>query len=279
MVDDVSVAATYGTDAAALVDAHGFVGGMDVVLTNQANALMLMGDWDRAMAVADRGTELDTSVNSAGLDTVKAVICTARGERVPDPEWSDADLSAGASWHRAYGSVQKALQVRSQGDAEPVAPAVRSFLEYRDIAGLSDDHAVLWHSLFDLARSDGDHDSIDSLLALIGDDDLDRSIPVALRAHRHRALGLMALDVGDVGTAIAELRRGIALYEEWKARPLEARTRGELGAVLLRSGDEDEVAEGRRYVEAAREVLSELRATTWLAELDAALDRVGSVRG
>jgi hypothetical protein len=230
------------------------------------------------MTVAARGTELDTSVNSAGLDTVRAVICSARGEQVPEPEWSDADLAAGASWHRAYGMVQRALRVRSRGTPDPAGPAVGSFLEYRDIAGLSDDHAVMWPSLFDLARSDGDTASIQALLDLIGDDDLDRSIPVSFRAHRHRALGLMALDVGDVDTAIAELRRGLAFYEEWKARPLAARTRGELGTALLRSSEEDEVAEGRRLVEDAREVLIALRAAAWLSDLDAMLERVGSSR-
>ncbi|MCA1780837.1 MAG: AAA family ATPase [Intrasporangiaceae bacterium] len=278
MVDDVSVAAEYGSDAAKLVDAHGFIGGMDVVLTNQANALMLLGRWDEAVAVAARGTELDTSVNAAGLDMVTAVICSARDERVPAPEWSDSDLDAGASWHRAYGLMQKTLRVRSQGAADAVAPAVRSVLEYRDIAGLSDDHAVMWPSLFDLARTDGDHASMEALLDLIGDDDLDRSIPVAFRAHRQRALGVMALDRGDRDTAIDHLRRAAEFYEEWKAGPLAARTRGELGSVLLRSVDEEEVAEGSRLVEDAREVMTSLGATAWLADLDSVLDPVESGR-
>ena len=162
--------------------------------------------------------------------------------------------------------------------ASAVADAVSALREYFDQVGLSDDHAGIWSELLDLVRSIGDDGAVRELVDMITDDELDRSVAVAFRGHRHRAVGLSAADVRDDDRAVEHLRRAVEHYDAWRAVPLAARARGELGSVLVRSTSPQERAEGADLVETARETFGVLRATAWRRELDSTLESVGSDR-
>lgn len=278
MADDVARAADYGRQAVHLVDELRLVNSVDIVTLNCANALFLSGDWDAALDVATRGDALDRPIDAAARAFVTTAIAVARGEVPAEPAWSESDLAEAPVWLRAYATTELALRLPAPRPAAPVDAAVRAFREYVDQVSLSDDHAVIWSELLELVRSRGDHAGTGPLIELIGDDDTDRSIPVAFRGHRHRTLGLSAGDRLDEDGAIAHLRTAVEHYDAWHAAPLAARARGELGAVLLRSLDPWSREEGGRLIEEARQTLTALRATAWLAAIESMLDPVGTDR-
>jgi class 3 adenylate cyclase/tetratricopeptide (TPR) repeat protein len=277
--DDVAVALDYGRQAAHLIEDLRLVNSIDIVAANLANALFLVGNWDEARELASQRREFDRPVNAAALDFITALVSSTRGLPAGAMAWSEADLADAPTWVRAYGSAALAIRPGNDTRKELVSEAVARSLEYVDLVGLSDDHTVLWPVLFDLARSQRDTALMDALVGMIGDDDgSDLSTPPAFRAHRGRALGLMALDRGDGDDAVAHLRPAVELYETWGAGPLAARARSELGLALVRSDRPDQVAEGWELIETARRDLMSVGAKAWLAALDAALEPVSATR-
>lgn len=268
MVDDVSVAAGYATEAVRLIDDLGVIGGTDIVLTNSVNSLLLTGAWDQALTVASRGSELRDPVNTVALDLATAIIRRARGQQVPAPAWNDADVESGAEWHRAYGRTERALRLGSRSTVDHLSSAVHALKDYLGLVGLADDHAVIWPVLFDLARATHDPAAVQALLDMIGEDEADRSIATAFRAHRHRALGLLAGDRGEREQASVRLGQAVTCYDEWHAPALAAKARAERASVLLGSRDPGEVSEGVELLRDAHVVLDGLGASGWLAELD-----------
>ena len=276
--DDLSVAVEYGAEAVRLCDAHGLMSLLDLVLTNLATALLLQGDWDGALALTERRDDLEDPLLAQALDLVAAVVHVARDEPLPAPRWSEAAPQTAAPWDVAYSLAADVVRSVVESREISVDAALRALADYLEIAPLSDDHAVIWPALFDAARAAQDRESVDALIEMTGEA-TDRSVPIAFRAHRSRALGLLALDDGDHAEAVDHLRHAADRYQQWKAVPLAARTRGELGVALTRSRDEDDVAEGRRLVQEARRLLTELRAEGWLAELATAHEGLETTRG
>jgi hypothetical protein len=278
MTEDVERAAEYGRQAVRLVDELHLVNSVDVVTVNYANALFLSGDWDAAFEIASRPETLDRPISAAAGTFVPTAIAVARGETPPEVAWSASDVAASPPWLRAYAATELAMRLPSPPPASAVADAVSALREYFDQVGLSDDHAVIWSEVLGLVRSIGDDRAVRELVDMITDDDLDRSVAVAFRGHRHRALGLAAADVRDDERAVEHLRRAVEHYDAWRAVPLAARVRGELGSVLVRSTSPQERAEGADLVETARQTFGVLRATAWRQELDSTLESVGSDR-
>ncbi|MGA8045661.1 MAG: hypothetical protein WCA30_05270, partial [Dermatophilaceae bacterium] len=278
MTEDVERAAEYGREAFRLVEELHLVSSLDVVTVNYANALFLSGDWDAAFEVASRGDTLDRPISAAARTFVPTAIAVARGETPPEVGWSASDVADSATWLRAYAATELAMRLPNPPPASAVADAVSAVREYFDQVGLSDDHAVIWSELLGLVRSIGDDGAVRELVDLITDDAVDRSVAVAFRGHRHRAMGLSAADLHDDERAVDHLRRAVEHYDAWRAVPLAARTRGELGSILIRSASSEERAEGADLVATAGKAFTVLRARAWREELDSALESVGSDR-
>jgi len=148
---------------------------------------------------------------------------------------------------------------------------VHELVEYHQLVGLSDDYALLWPVLFEVARDAGDDASVQVLLDLLGDYATDQSRKVAFRAHGHWAAGLLARDQGETTSAVTSLGEAVRLYDEWKSPPYAARARADLGVALVAADDPALATEGWHHVDAARATFTALGATAWLDALEAAL--------
>lgn len=265
-VEDLTAAYAFSTRALELTRRLRLDSAWEIVLSNHSVILLLHGDWAELDRFRVEPTGIEDPVEGAVFDFVATTLALARG-LVPDtPGWTPAALREAAIWHRSFGLVERVLR-EGVGDGARLDEAVTEVLAYAEL-GLTDDLAVLWPALFDVARAVGDRAATSALLGLVPSDSADHTVPLAFRAHRARALGLLARDDGDRAGAAARLREGVRLYDQWGAGPQAARTRVDLAGILLDSDNADDVAEGREALEAARAAFDALGARGWSARLE-----------
>jgi len=116
-----------------------------------------------------------------------------------------------------------------------------------------------------MALEAGDDNALTRLLDLI-DDGSGGPVSLAMRIHRKRVAGLLAIrDGASAENVETTLREVIGEFEEWGAMPYRARTQAELGAWLVTQG---RAAEATPLFDSARAAFAELGATAWLEKLE-----------
>ena len=231
--------------------------------TNLLMALYSRGDWAELEAMLADPDARPGDNNMPTWWVVDGMLARVRGTEplissYDEPELGDdvQDVAWLTMWH--------ALQAELNGDAVAASrSACEAVTMMQQLAGLWDDLPYLWPLALDLASTAGDSESVQALLTMAAQSDSLAPLPLALRAHDQRFLGVRALEAGDLAEAERLLRGAVDDLTEWGSRPYGAQAALDLARCLDASGRPDEAA-GVRGPAIAE--LERLGADSWLAE-------------
>jgi hypothetical protein len=211
----------------------------------------------------------------AWIEFEKALIAFARDEALDLDELDGlarpTDHDETDSIVHIYMMADRAMHARASGDTQTLVRACRRLADVAvKYTALEDDFPHLWPWAVEWCVYAGDFGAARELLRHVSDVPPARLSPL-LAAELPRLQGTVdALDPASTASPAeveTQLLRGIELLDEFGAVPARARAQATLGAWLAR---QDRPQEAAQYLAAARETFTELRATAWLRELDAA---------
>ena len=246
---------------------------------NQSMALTIAGRWDDVTALRDRPMLSERQpgpVHAAVFQLESAYIAAARDENVDFDALArsaaGAENSQLESFAMVYPAANRAMHARVTGDNATLISSCHRVVElvYRYNA-LDDDFPHLWALAVDWMIDAQDFTGARELLRPVTDVPPTRWSPL-LAAQLPRLRGTIeALDpttVTDPNAVERDLLDGVAALKAFGAVPDCARAQATLGTWLTRKGRS---AEAAPQLNAARTTFTDLRATAWLRDLDAAL--------
>ena len=270
-----------GDEAVPLFEQTGSSGQLWHVVINQAIAVAITGRWDQMATLSDRPLLRERAPSrpqAAVLTFETALVASARGDEVDldalESSWANVEASQQSASEDVYYFyvANAAMLARATGDFGALPGWCRRMVEssYR-FCSLEDDFPHLWSTAVGWMIDAQDYDGARELLRQVADVPSPR-LNAQLSAQLPRLRGTIeAFDpVSSAEPAAVErdLLDGIAALDAFGAIPDRARAQAALGVWLTRQG---RPSEATPYLALARATLTELRATTWLRELDAAL--------
>jgi len=236
----------------------------DYTGANLMLGLLSAGCWDELdeRLGADQPASVVARVVRAG---VRGWLCVARGDAFKVP-WQtegapESDDPSDRAWIAFADALQAQTEERWDAAVERGTFAVDTMFE---LSGISDDFVHMWPVAVDVALLTGADDVLSRLLAVVDDASSRLRVPLAVQAHRALFGGLVARDV-DPAAAEVLLRSAVDGYSTWGSPQFRARAEAELG-LLQRSLGRDE--EAQPLLDAGLGVLTEMRARTWLTQLE-----------
>jgi class 3 adenylate cyclase len=276
---DIEAALEAGYEAMAVNEQTGNTNSCWHTAGNQAIAINIAGRWDELPAILDRPLLHERPPEPwqvAWIVFEKALIALARDEDLDLAELDrlalPADTDETASIVHLYMLADRAMHARATGDLHGLVAVCRRLVDVAiRFTGLEDDFPHLWPWAVEWCVHAGDFGAARDLLRHVSEIPSTRLSPL-LAAELPWLQGTVeALDpTSTVGPDEVErlLLRGIELLDQFGAVPARARAQATLGAWLTR---QDRPQEAARHIAAARETFTELRASAWLGELDAAV--------
>jgi class 3 adenylate cyclase/tetratricopeptide (TPR) repeat protein len=246
---------------------------------NLSIALTLAGRWDEAATLRDRPMLRERQparAPAAVFEFEWALIAAARqGEIDLDALDALAAISETGqleSVDMMYPVANRALHARVRGDSATLVASCRRLVELANkYSALDDDFPHLWSHAVGWTVEAQDFAGARELLRPVSDVSPTRWNPL-LAAELPRLRGTIeAIDpASTVHPTVIEkdLRDGIAALDEFGAAPDRARAQATLGLWLTQQGRS---ADATPHLAAARATFTDLRATAWLRDLDAAL--------
>lgn len=168
--------------------------------------------------------------------------------------------------------VVPVLHSRLSGSGDAQRGGIRRFLDivYR-YCGYDEDFPHLWSLAAEWLVEAADWEGARDLLAqasAIRKSELTPLLAAELLRHRGTVAALDPSSTADPADVEHDLLAAIAALDTIGAVPARARAQAVLGTWLIRHGRGDE---GSPHLQAARDTFTDLRATAWLRQLDAAL--------
>ena len=276
---DPDAALAAGDEAMRLFEQIGNVAMVWHTAMNKAILFTLTGHWDDVAKLRDRPLLRERPAAPAVASIMEyesAVIALARGEELDlariDELASLGEVGQIESSDDVYYAALRAVHTRSAATPAEQTAAGRRMVEmvFRH-CGLGDDFPHLWSAVVGWAVESGDLGAARELLRMVGDVPPTRLSPL-LRAQLPRLRGTIeAADpasTADPDTIEQDLLAGIAGLDELGMAPDHGRAQATLGVWLTGQG---RGAHAGPHLAAARDTFTQLRATAWLRELDAAL--------
>ena len=237
---------------------------------SDANALIAafaLGQWHEIDDDLSR-TELPSHPGYIPIwAAVNGLMRLARGEPpAADLELADTEDIAMMGW----GSHARGVAALAAGELDVAADhQLAALRRIHEVSELSDDFPMMFQTAVETALAAEDESVLSAMLELVRyEDDTDHSISVAVRGHRNRTRGLLAVRAGDAEAAQAAFHQAIEDYRSWRALLYQRRTEADLAVLLVDSG---RAAQAAPLLEQVRSFYTEIGATVWLAELEARL--------
>jgi tetratricopeptide (TPR) repeat protein len=274
---DLDAALQAGHEAATVTEQTGNPGLLWHTAINQAAALVLAGRWDDVDTLLDRPLLRERPpepYQESLLVVTLGLIALVRDEPVDldalERNALQAEGEESISWLFAF--VDRALLARATGDMDLLVPTCHRVVELANkYVPLEDDYPMVWTLAVDWMMDARDFAGARELLRPVADVPATRLSPI-LAAQLPRLRGaieaLDAASTADPAVVEKDLLDGIRLLDEFGAMPYRARAQATLGVWLTQQG---RPADAAPYLAAARESFTELRASLWLRDLDAAL--------
>jgi len=265
MLDDLDKAIEVGHEAVSVASGAGVSVWISYSEINLLLALWGRGSWAEVEEILGNQSHRD-ELNVLISAVLVGSISSARGLPWSLP-WISGEAPVGDDGSDiAWLSFAEVMQARERGDLES---AVRLALDATEqmyaLSGTWDDCTHMWPTAVEMALEACDDNALTRLLDLI-DDGSSGPVSLAMRIHRKRVAGLLAIRDGEspeiVETTMHEV---IAEFEEWGAMPYRARTQADLGAWLVAQGRAEEATP---LLNSARAAFAELGATAWLEQLE-----------
>ncbi|MFN2562894.1 MAG: adenylate/guanylate cyclase domain-containing protein [Jatrophihabitans sp.] len=278
---DLAAALAAGEEAMSVIEQTGNTGMCWHTAVNQCTALTLAGRWDDVATILDRPLlrQRPPEKNQqafVGLQT--AIIAWARDESVD----LDALEAMGVLGERDRPesiddmcfAANQAMHARVRGDAAGLATAAQRTVDLAfTYNGLDDEFPKLWALSVSWLIETEDFATARKLLRPVTDVPPTRWSPL-LTAQVLRLRGTLnsldprPADPADIADIETDLHTAISALDDVGAIPDRARTQAALGAWLTRRGRS---ADAAPHLATARDTFTDLRATAWLRDLDAAL--------
>lgn len=279
--DDTERAVEYGREALATGALVGDRTMISVIVLNLAMALLLHGEWDESLTLADDREVIE--LDAPYLELVRYQILRARGlEWQPGPRFAEQVGEQDGAVTAVRGLIE-AMRLGDDGRpgvAEGVIAAAHSM---HAVSGIYDDFTLVFVVATDLLWELGEVEGLAELVRFVDRPSLLRP-PVGMQSQYHRVRALLAAHAaaaggaeGDAAAIEQEFREAIEHAVAWKSAPWLARARADLAGWLSGQG---RVEEAQALAAQARAVFDELGAVRWSAALEAALTgtRVGAPR-
>ncbi|MDQ6851656.1 MAG: AAA family ATPase [Actinomycetota bacterium] len=243
-------------------------------------SLLLAGEWDEIGEIYRR--PLVTASTLTRADRAMQVIFTAlvaEARSEPFAMETIAVAAADAVAHAAdrdieavWAPVLPVLHARLSGSGTDLRLGARRFVDiaYR-YCGFDEDFAHQWSLAAEWLIEAGDWEGARELLAqasAIRKSELRPLLAAELLRHRGTVAALDPSSTTNPADVEHDLLAAIAALDTIGAVPARARAQAVLASWLVRQG---RGAEASPHLQAARETFTELRATAWLRQLDAAL--------
>jgi hypothetical protein len=276
---DLSAGLAAGDEAMQLLEQAGNTNLCWHTAINQAIALVIAGRWDTVSQLCDRPALQERAPQRAQASVLaieKSLIALARHDAVDLVELDElaklGEIDGAPREDTFYYAACRAAQARALDDAAALVAACRRTVEVaHQFLQLDDDFPHLWAAATAWVLEVGDIEAARDLLAYVNDVPAPRLNPyLAAQLPRLRATIEVAdpASTADPSAIEADLLDAVRLLDGFGAVPDRARAQATLGVWLTRHG---RGADAAPHLAAARETLTQLRASAWLRELDAAL--------
>jgi hypothetical protein len=229
---------------------------------NRTILSFLTGSWPRAEELLD-AFALDT-FDRFIVPFIDAMFSESSGRPRRHPTFAVDDRSVDDEVLLAYSAAADMMDALGRDDLDTAATrAVEAVERVVPACGLSDDTVYIWPYAAEAVIAAGQPEALARVLAPV-DDAPSGLVGAALRAHRLRCAGLIAIRDNLDDEVEPNLRAAIAGFDEWGSPVYRARAQAELAQWLDRQGRADEAAPLRAP---AAELFETLGAHGWLAQL------------
>jgi ATP/maltotriose-dependent transcriptional regulator MalT len=238
-------------------------------LMHRAEILRLSGDWNEALAEAERASRRDPQRDARSTATAFYEIAEIHRLRGDYARAEDAYRDASRYGREAQPGL--ALLRLAQGRAGIAAPAIRR------IAGMTQaalERVKVLPSYVEIMIAVGDLDSARAAAAELGEIAA-RFATEFIAATAAQARGAVELAEGDAYAALKSLRQALALWQELRAPYLAARVRVAIAAACRALDDEEGAG---LELASARAAFDRLQASPDLAHVDALRTRPAVAR-